>query len=452
VASDTNSSEGGRLRRTLRGRVSLLGLGVIAAWVVVLTIGFDVAMRARLNGERDAVLSNRAATAAATVYLNAKGVVSVSDHRGDEALDTGIWVFSGARTVERPRGSATLQEAANALAGRNHAYGTSHKYRLYARAWIHDHRQVATVVAAVSDAPYSHALTESIEGSAVLGLLVLLGAYPVMRVAAGRALRPVDAMTRQAGHWSAHGLTERFGPKQRFREMQSLATTLDAVLDRLAAVVRHERQLPAELSHELRTPLARIVAEVDLLLARPHSAAELSAAHQAIRAGAQSMDQILETLLAAARADVQEAPGRCDLRPVMEKLVATYLGTQAEVDDPSFDVRIAAGLAVGADAAIIERVFAPLLDNARRYARASIQVTGLRTAESVMIDIIDDGPGVPVELREAVFEPGWRAAVDDGHDGAGLGLALSRRLARSVSGDVTVVGPGSRFRVRLPPA
>jgi signal transduction histidine kinase len=452
VASDTSSSEDHRLRRTLRGRVSLLGLGVIAAWVVVLTIGFDLAMRARLTGERDAVLSNRAATAAATVYLNANGAVSVTDHRGDAALDTGIWVFSGHRAVVRPGGDPALQAAADALAGRNHAYGTANKYRLYAHAWTHNHRQLATVVAAVSDAPYAHALSESIEGSAVVGLLVLLGAYPVLRVAAGRALRPVDAMTRQAGHWSAHGLTERFGPEQRFREMQSLATTLDAVLDRLAAVVRHERQLPAELSHELRTPLARIVAEVDLLLARPHSAAESTAAHHAIRAGAQSMDQILETLLAAARADVQEAPGRCELRPVMEKLVATYVGTQARVDDPCFDVRVAAGLAVGADAAIIERVFAPLLDNARRYARASIQVTGLRTAESVTIDITDDGPGVPVELREAVFEPGWRATVDDGHDGAGLGLALSRRLARSVSGDVTVVGPGSRFRVRLPPA
>jgi signal transduction histidine kinase len=452
VASDTSSSETRRLRRTLRGRVSLLGLGVIAAWVVVLTIGFDLAMRARLNGERDTVLRNRATTAAATVYLNAKGVVSVSDHRGDEALDTGIWVFSGHRTVERPRGNAALQDAANALAGRDHAYGTSHKYRLYARAWNDDHRQVATVVAAVSDAPYAHALTESIEGSAVLGLLVLLGAYPVLRFAAGRALRPVDAMTRQAGHWSAHGLTDRFGPEQRFREMRSLATTLDAVLDRLAAVVRHERQLPAELSHELRTPLARIVAEVDLLLARPHSAAESTAAHHAIRAGAQSMEQILETLLAAARADVQEAPGRCELRPVMENLVGSYVGTQPNVDDPSFDVRIAADLAVGADAAVVERVFAPLLDNARRYAHASIQVTGHRNSESVLVDIADDGPGVPVEMRAAVFEPGWRAVADDGHGGAGLGLALSRRLARSVSGDVTVVGPGSRFRVRLPPA
>ena len=452
MASDTSSSEGRRLRRTLRGRVSLLGLGVIAAWVVVLTIGFDLAMRARLNGERDAVLTNRAATAAATVYLNSRGAVSVSDHRGDEALDTGIWVFSGQRAVERPGGDAALQAAAKALAGRDHAYGSTDKYRLYARAWSADHRRLATVVAAVSDAPYAHALTESIEGSAVVGLLVLLGAYPVLRVAAGRALRPVDAMTRQAGHWSAHGLAERFGPEQRFREMQSLATTLDTVLDRLAAVVRHERRLPAELSHELRTPLARIVAEVDLLLARPHSPAETTAAYHAIRGGAQSMDQILETLLAAARVDVQAAPGRCELRPVLEKLVRTHTGTQANAGEPSFDVRIEADLAVGADAAVIERVFAPLLDNARRYAHASIQITGRRTSESVTVDVTDDGPGVPVDLREAVFEPGRRAGADDGHGGAGLGLALSRRLARSVAGDVTVVGPGSRFRVRLPPA
>jgi signal transduction histidine kinase len=451
VASDTSSSEAPRLRRTLRGRVSLLGLGVIAAWVVVLTVGFDLAMRARLNGERDTVLRNRATTAAATVYLNAKGAVSVSDHRGDEALDTGIWVYSGHIAIERPGGDAALQTMANTLAGRDHVYGTSHKYRLYARAWHQDHHQ-ATVVAAVSDTPYEHALSESIAGSAVLGVLVLLGAYPVLRSAAGRALRPVDAMTRQAEHWSAHGVTERFGPKQRFREMQSLATTLDAVLDRLAAVVRHERRLPAELSHELRTPLARIVAEVDLLLARPHSTTDAAAAHHAIRDGAQSMDQILATLLAAARADVQEAPGRCDVRPVLQGLIRTHQGTHPDRSEPSFDVLVGTGLAVGADAAITERIFAPILDNAHRYAHTSIRITAQRTSESVLVDIADDGPGVPIESRESVFEPGRRVGADDGHGGAGLGLALARRLARSVAGDVSVVGPGSRFRVRLPPA
>jgi signal transduction histidine kinase len=449
VASDTASS---RPRRTLRGRVSLLGLCVIAAWVMILTIGFGVTIRARLNGERDTVLRNRATTAAATVYLDAKGAVAVSDHPGDAALDTGIWVYAGHRAIERAAGGPALQAAADALAGKHGRYGTSNKYRLYASAWKANHRQVATVVAAVSENPYEHALTESIGGSAVLAVLVLLGAYPVLRFAAGRALQPVDAMTRQAAHWSAHGLNERFGPDQEFREVQSLATTLDAVLDRLAAVVRHERRLPAELSHELRTPLSRIVAEADLLLARPRSAAESTAAYQAIRDSALSMNQILETLLAAARIDMQNAPGRCDVRPVIEGLVRAQVGTEPVSDGPRFEVRVSADIAVGADAAILERVLAPIMDNAVRYARSAVHVQADRTSESVLIDVWDDGPGVPVEWRDQIFEPGRRAVPDDGHSGAGLGLALSRRLARSVAGDVTVVGPKSYFRIRLPPA
>lgn len=454
--SGSSSSEPGRARRTLRGRVSLLGLCVIAAWVVVLTLGFDLAMRARLTGERDTVLRNRATTAAATVYVTATGTVGVSDHLGDEALDTGIWVYSGHKAIERPGGNAALQAAADALARDHQRHGTSHKYRLYTEPVVRRHTQIATVVAAVSDTPYAHALNETVEGSAVLAVLLLLGAYPVLRIAAGRALQPVDSMTRQAAHWSAHGLTERFGPNQKFREVQSLARTLDAVLDRLASVVRHERRLPAELSHELRTPLARIVAEADLLLARPRSVAESTAAHRSIRESALSMNQILETLLAAARIDIQDAPGRCDVLPVVQGLVRTHVGTRPGsgpgAGAPNFDVRVGADLAVGADAATVERVLAPILDNARRYAHASISVAATRTSESVFIDVSDDGPGVPVELRETVFEPGGRAVPDDGHTGAGLGLALSRRLARSVAGDVTVVGPQSRFRVRMPPA
>ncbi len=457
--SDIASSESRSARRTLRGRVSLLGLAVIAAWVVVLTVGFDLAMHARLDGERDTVLRNRAATVAATVFVSSTGVVTVHDRSGDVALDSGIWVYAGQRAIERPGGGRELQSVADSLAGRGETFGSSDKYRLYAQPLLVDHRQVGTVVASSSDTPYQRALIESIEGSAVVAVLLLAGAYPVLRFAAGRALQPVDAMTRQAGHWSAHGLSERFGPDQKFREVQSLAHTLDAVLDRLAAVVRHERRLPAELSHELRTPLSRIVAEVYLLDARPHTAQESAAAHQVIRDSALSMNRILETLLDAARVDAHETPGRCELRSAVDGLLADQRATPAGDDAtpavneaPTVEVRIAADLAVGADAAIVERVLSPIIDNARRYARSTISITAHRTSDSILIDISDDGPGVPIEFGEAVFEPGRRFTPDDGHRGAGLGLPLSRRLARSVAGDVTVTGPDSHFRVRLPPA
>jgi signal transduction histidine kinase len=71
----------------------------------------------------------------------------------------------------------------------------------------------------------------------------------------------------------------------------------------------------------------------------------------------------------------------------------------------------------------------------------------------VLLDVRDDGPGVPAGAEEAVFEPGHRLVPDDGHDGAGLGLPLARRLARAAGGDVTcTAGPGGRFTVRLPRA
>jgi two-component system heavy metal sensor histidine kinase CusS len=109
VASDIALPEARAARRTLRGRVSLLGLAVIAAWVVVLTVGFDVAMYARLNGERDTVLRNRAAAIAATVFVSSTGVVTAHDHSGDESLDSGIWIYSGAQSIERPQGGRDLQ-------------------------------------------------------------------------------------------------------------------------------------------------------------------------------------------------------------------------------------------------------------------------------------------------------------------------------------------------------
>jgi signal transduction histidine kinase len=67
--------------------------------------------------------------------------------------------------------------------------------------------------------------------------------------------------------------------------------------------------------------------------------------------------------------------------------------------------------------------------------------------------VADDGPGVPPELAEQVFEPGWRGDPADGHDGAGLGLALARRLATAARGSLTLTpgGPGATFVVRLPP-
>ncbi|NUS07536.1 MAG: HAMP domain-containing histidine kinase, partial [Nonomuraea sp.] len=273
------------------------------------------------------------------------------------------------------------------------------------------------------------------------------------RLAVGRALRPVGTMTDQATQWSAVGSDERFGDTEHPAELARLGGSLDALLDRIRAVLRHEQQLTGELSHELRTPLTRIIIELDWWRSRPRSAAETSATHDAISEAAQSMRTICDTLLNDARESARgatAAPGAAAVAPVLGRLVDS-LGTQDQVktvvDVPDPD------LEAGVAPALLERIVSPLLTNALRYARSHVTVTARHVPGGVRIDVTDDGPGVPEAFAGDLFQPGRRADLDDGHDGAGLGLPLARRLARAVGGEVSHDPghtTGARFVADLP--
>ena len=107
----------------------------------------------------------------------------------------------------------------------------------------------------------------------------------------------------------------------------------------------------------------------------------------------------------------------------------------------------------GVDAEVVERIVAPLIDNALRYARSHILLSAVAREGAIVLSVADDGPGVGGEARERVFEPGRVVGVN-GHGGAGLGLPLARRLALAAGGDVTLSAPaagaGAEFQVRLP--
>ncbi|NUS11905.1 MAG: HAMP domain-containing histidine kinase, partial [Streptomyces sp.] len=314
-------------------------------------------------------------------------------------------------------------------------------------------RQVGTVVATVALDLYRSTTRYVLVGSIGLALALLAGVYPVARAVAGRALQPVGAMSAQAAEWSEHGASRRFGTHERPRELAHLAGNLDGLLDRLAGLIRHEQQLTAELSHELRTPLARITAEAEWLTARPRSRAEQAASHEAIAASAAAMAQICEALLADARAGSTD-PGRC----APGEVAASLAQRRAEAAPGAVPVTVE-GRAVTADvpAALVERILTPLLDNAGRYASHEIRVQCVSAPDGTQVHVSDDGPGVPAALGPAVFDPGRRADPADGHDGAGLGLALARRLARNAGGDIALAGTpgppgGAHFVVTLPGA
>ena len=121
-------------------------------------------------------------------------------------------------------------------------------------------------------------------------------------------------------------------------------------------------------------------------------------------------------------------------------------GVHVQVQAPDGEVL------AGVDSAVLGRIIAPLAENACRHATSEVSVRVSRAAGKVRIVVQDDGPGVPQDEREAIFEPGARGTGATG-DGAGLGLALSRRLARAAGGDVrAIAGSGGCFEVTVPGA
>ena len=109
-----------------------------------------------------------------------------------------------------------------------------------------------------------------------------------------------------------------------------------------------------------------------------------------------------------------------------------------------------------AEPKLVERILAPLVENATRHARSRAVVRIARNGQWLEVAVEDDGPGVPAGQEATIFEPGYRgdSSGNDDHPGAGLGLSLARRLARSAGGDVEAdaAADGGRFVVRLPAA
>ncbi|MFJ2645157.1 ATP-binding protein [Streptomyces sp. NPDC087420] len=437
---------------TLRGRLALLALVTTGGWVVLLTVAFNAVLGARLRQEADDLLRTRATAVASTIEVRSDGRFAVREPVDDRALDVGVWIYRGGSVIERPAG-ASSEATADRLAGQGSAFAQSpdpYATRFYALPVVSGGSQVGTVVASVSLDPYRSSADTVLAGSVGLAVLLLGGSYLVTRKVVGRALLPVAEMSARAARWSEHGAARRFGPAARPAELASLAASLDELLDRLTAVLRHERQQSAELSHELRTPLARVIAETDWLAARPRGEGEQRTSHAAIASAAATMREICDTLLSEARTRGGQTPGRCDTAELARTTVRR--GWTGFPGAPPLTVRAAGPAVAGVSAAVAERILAPLLDNARRYAVDGVVVECAVTAGAVRIVVQDDGPGVPRAIGSGVFEPGRRGDPADGHDGAGLGLALARRLARAAGGDITLESgaSGARFVVVLP--
>jgi signal transduction histidine kinase len=287
----------------------------------------------------------------------------------------------------------------------------------------------------------------------------LLVVYPVLVIAlgvvgwrvVGAALRPVEQLRVGAESITGSRRDDRLPVPCSEDEIQRLALTLNGMLDRLSAARARQRAFVADAAHELRSPLTAMRTELEVAGRHgipPDLVPDLLA--DVVR-----LSRLVDDLLLLARAD-DAAPSKDRFAPVDVADVLREAHDRCRGARVRVDLVVADGLdltTLGEHDALL-RAVTNLLDNAVRHAAGRVTLTGYPEAGSAVIEVTDDGPGIPEPDRERVFDRFTRLddgrARDDG--GSGLGLAIVRELVRRHDGAVTLAdaGPGLRATIRLP--
>jgi two-component system OmpR family sensor kinase len=292
-------------------------------------------------------------------------------------------------------------------------------------------------------------------GSVAVILLIGLGVFAVLR----RGLRPIEAMARQADRISGGDLTDRVTAHDPRSEVGRLGAALNEMLARIEADVAEReasqlqtRRFFADASHELRTPLASLRANAELYqqgaLGSPD---DLDEVMDRIVSETRRMGRLVDDMLRLAR--LGQAPGQ-SRQPVDLTAVVTGCAERVRVADPAraWQVRVADGLATVGDEDLVRRAVDNLLMNVLVHApgEAGGTITAARQDDLVVIEVSDDGPGVPPDKLPHLFERFYRAGAGSDRPGAGLGLAIAAEIASAHGGAARAAAAGRRgLRITL---
>ncbi|MER6148145.1 sensor histidine kinase [Streptomyces hirsutus] len=292
-------------------------------------------------------------------------------------------------------------------------------------------RQIDQTVQAVQDTALRQMLLWSAVGLLVTTLLAgLLGWW-----LAGRALRPVAAMTETTRRISEHNLHQRLALTGPDDELHRLADTFDTMLDRLEKSFESQRRFVANASHELRTPLAvqRTSLEVGLADPLPDGLAEV---REDLLAANREAEQLITALLLLARSDRGlEETETVDLSAAA-RLVAAELAPQAEGGQVDVAVTSDRPLTVLGDPLLLRHLLTNLVRNAIQYNHPGGRVRV--RLEGHTLTVTNTGPPVPADRIPDLFEPFRRLTQDRvGTTGHGLGLAIVRSIAEAHGTEAT---------------
>jgi two-component system OmpR family sensor kinase len=415
--------------RSFRGKIVLSTVALMTVAMLLIGLGIQLLLARTAQRDINTVLDDRADALVTVVQQASTEQLTVPP----EALEPGTEVFDGngdlvAGSVERD-----VREAAHDLANtdtRRTMNGPHERERLIGVPFTTPSGDRGVIVVSQETGPYERSEFYAFLATVAVGVLVVaFTALMALRVTR-QALEPVAQMARRAVEWSEHDLTHRFALGPPTNELASLGQTLDQLLDRVADAIRTEQRLTAELAHELRTPLTNIQGSAGLALMRGVKDAEDREDFEEIAVASREMSAVIKTLLDIARDNTGGEHGTtCTVAEVM-----TVVGGPTEGRILVDDRTDGSNARIAAPRDLVARALAPLVDNAIRHARHRITFTASDHPDHVELVIADDGAGVAENVRQDVFEPG----ATQGSGGAGLGLGIARRIARSFGGDITL--------------
>jgi signal transduction histidine kinase len=287
-----------------------------------------------------------------------------------------------------------------------------------------------------------------------LGLLIVLFGFGIVFYTTRRMLGHVREITEAASRIGESDLSRRVPTTQHNDEIGQLSVTLNRMLDRIESSVHQLHTITDSLAHDLRSPLTAIRGKLEMSLSEGGQSAH---GEPMIVSAIEELDRLTEFLnasldVAEARADaLRLVRSELDLDELMRVMMDLYEPCMSE-RGLRMQLRSGGAVKVLADAALLHRAVANLLDNELKHLPASCTVTicvQRENGDAVLI-VEDDGPGFAVEVHGSMFEQGVKGPGSSGH---GLGLAFVQAVARAHGGTVAAsnrMEGGARLVVTLP--
>jgi len=422
---------------SLRARVIITTLALLAIVLAGVVTAVTLAYRAKLDGD----LHSRLTTAGAAVERagSAGQAKRLLPGLALEGIAIRIKPPAGAQAPAAPATTGSTIRARGSL--------------LILDEILPDRTKVSF---SASRASIDHAVTNLLLVELLVAAAALALAALLVLQGTRTALRPLSAVIETATR-IAHGDSKlRLNPSRVDTELGSLAQAFDQMVDALETAVEEARaseaatrRFLADASHELRTPIAALQASVETLLREQPERPERDRLEAAVARDSDRLGRLVDDLLGLARLEAHPTRTRVDLATVARPLVedARTRSPRAEIS-----LSVDADATVRGDTDALERVLRNLIDN----ALAAIEPTGrvdvhLRRLNGyVQVCVADDGPGVPEDQRQRIFERFVR--LDPGKPGHGLGLAIAHRIAHQHDGDLTCdpTPNGASFTLRIP--